>query len=406
MNEFKSALEIDPRSIVALRKIQNCYRKLKDLHAFERWILDDSNKAIWPLTRNISEEYISRKQMKQSQYWHQLWLRTQQRVKEVRNELGAQQIAPQKDSHSETSVSQTKDKVEAKKIVTRNDQSEIQKPREQTSIKPTETIQTSNTKNDINTVTSSEYERWIALGRTHISSTFISKNSRFLKKLFQLKMGYCPILGNWMQFDVTQDWLDEILARYVDQRPIQKLDPDWPIRFESQELQIVLSVEGMWLRAWVGRDNMGGIIAIRLNNFEICTALTDEDRIFAIGVAVSFFLDQTINIERTNHPHFSYGSDGTVNPTSTFELDIEKTRNGQRQVTKSYLVSGHVRTLPEGSMPNSEALTRAPSYIRRNMKPNQTFVQKHQRNGPIHNETMIRYLSSNSNLADALGSFI
>jgi hypothetical protein len=399
--EFKAALEIDSRSTVALRKIQNCYRKLKDLHTFEHWILDVSNKAKWPLLRNISAEYISRKQMQQSEYWHRLWLKTQDIVKEAKNELATQENSNHKKSDHNKSEPQATIQMEVRETVTKTNQSESRRPEARTTHNSSVEANATETKSD---ALDTEYEEWVELGRAHTSATFISKNSLFLKKIFQLKMEYCPLIGNWMQSDVTEEWLEEIFARYEEQKPIQKLDPIWPIRFESPDLQIILSVEGMWLRAWVGRDNMGGIIAIRLNNFEICTALTDEDRIFAIGVAVSFFLDQTINLERTNHPHFSYGSDGTVNPTSTFELDIEKTRNGQRQVTKSYLVSGHVRTLPEGSMPNSEALTRAPIYVRRNLKPGQTFVRGHQRNGPVIHEQVLRYLRTNSNLADAVGA--
>jgi hypothetical protein len=206
-----------------------------------------------------------------------------------------------------------------------------------------------------------------------------------------------------MQVDVSDEWLDEILAKYEDQYDFLNLDPTWPQRFESSNLQIVLSVEGQWIRGWVGRKEMGGIVAIRLTDFEVKSALQGSDLKYTVGVLVSFFLDRTINSPNHRHPHFNSNPDGSVSGSQNFTQDVLDTQNGSRQAMQSHMVSGSIRRLPKGHTPSEEAVMRAPLYVRRKMQPNETFVRAHQRNGPVHKEAIIRYLETKSNLADAIG---
>lgn len=248
------------------------------------------------------------------------------------------------------------------------------------------------------------YEKWLASGENHIKTIFIHKNSPFLRALFKLNREFCPLIENWMQYSVTEEWLDEILAKYEDQSEFLRLEPEWPLRFESPELQIVLSVEGQWIRGWVGRQGIGGLVAIRIANFEILTALKGEDRNFAVGILTAFFLDRTISLDSDGHPHFETQTDGSIFGTTQFDLDIVQSRSGQRRPMQSHMVAGYARQLPEGHQPSHEAIMRAPIYVRRNLKPGQTFVRGHQRNGPVIQEQVLRYLRTNSNLADAVGA--
>jgi len=212
------------------------------------------------------------------------------------------------------------------------------------------------------------------------------------------------LIENWMQYPAREEWLDEILAKYEDQSPFLKLEPVWPLRFESPELETVISVEGQWLRGWVGRKGVGGLVAIHLKDFNISSALQGEDRNFSIGVITSFFLDRTINLDSDGHPHFETYAEGALSGTSQFDIDVVKIRSGQRQAMQSHMVSGYRRKLPAGQKASDEAIMRAPIYIRRILQPNQTFVRQYQRNGPVFEESILRYLKANSNLADALGS--
>jgi tetratricopeptide (TPR) repeat protein len=375
LHHFKSALQDNNQSTDALKKISQCHKALDQGPTFDRWITDVQNKEYWHLLPLISTELKSRGQTQKAKYWTNLWNITQEKSLKLKNET----------------QEKTKPAI---------DPSPAKKSLDQMS-SPTQEDETLDNEVKIN----SNYETWVIQAQTHTSASFIARNSHFLKTLFNFNRELCPLIGNWMGYRVTEDWLDEILAKYEDQRSIQRLDPVWPIRFESDDFQIILSIEGSWLRAWVGRSNCGGIIAIRLSDFDIQSALRDEDRIFAVGVAISFFLDRTINLDSNGHPHFLQNNDGSIHPTSKFDLDVDKTRSGQRQAMESHMVSGHARTLPKGQIASLEALARAPIYVRRNLKPNQTFVRGHQRNGPVLTETVIRYLKTNSNLADAIGTF-
>jgi hypothetical protein len=247
------------------------------------------------------------------------------------------------------------------------------------------------------------YESWLADSSEHLVPTYIHKNSRFLQSVYSLNRTFYPLIDDWMQVDVRDEWLDEILAKYEDQYDFLNLDPTWPQRFESSDLQIVLSVEGQWIRGWVGRKDMGGIVAIRLTDFEINSALQGSDLKYTVGVLVSFFLDRTINSPSHQHPHFSSNPDGSVSGSQSFTKDVLDTQNGSRQAMQSHMVSGSIRRLPKGHTPSYEAVMRAPLYVRRKMRPNETFVRAHQRNGPVHKEAIIRYLQTKSNLADAIG---
>jgi TPR repeat protein len=369
--QFTAALQNNPQSTAALKKILQCHNLINQTSTFENWVTDVQNAKLWPLLLVISDELNSRGQTKKAKYWRKLWLATQNKSQKLNNR-SQDKIRPVTDRNlSKKPLNQTRSVIES--------------------------VQTKD--NDLN------FETWITHAQIQTSASYISRNSHFLKSLFNLNRKLCPLIGNWMDCHVIEDWLDEILAKYEDQRSIQRIEPVWPIRFESDALQIILSVEGSWLRAWVGRNNVGGIIAIRLSDFDIQTALRDEDRIFAVGVAVSFFLDRTINLDSNGHPHFLQNADGSITPTSQFDLDVSKTRSGQRLVMESHMVSGHPRTLPEGQTASLEALARSPIYVRRNLKPNQTFVRGHQRNGPVLADTVIHYLENSSNLADAIGTF-
>ena len=351
---FVKALSISPDSTVPLKEIHNTYLALEDPSGFIAWISRSENEKLLPNILQIAKEFRSMDDPDRVKEWTDF--------ADILQNLARARV--------QGSTPQTNERT----AVVENESSD------------------------------NGYEHWFELARQHIEPTYILPNSKFLKSLFGLGKQFCPLIENWMQYPASGEWLDEILAKYEDQSPFLKLEPVWPIRFESQELEAVISVEGQWLRGWVGRKGVGGLVAIHLKDFKISSALQGADRNFSIGVITSFFLDRTINLDSDGHPHFETQAEGALVGTSQFDIDIVKIQSGQRQAMQSHMVSGYPRTLPAGHKPSDEAIMRAPIYIRRNLKPNQTFVRKHQRNGPVFEEPILRYLKINSNLADAMGS--
>jgi tetratricopeptide (TPR) repeat protein len=351
---FIKALSINPESTYPLKEIHNTYVALGDSGGFVAWISMSENEKLLPSILQIAKEFRSMDDPDKEKEWNY--------YADILR--GSAQVNLQ---------------VSSSQVSERNTVFEYKS-------------------------SDNGYEQWFELGRQHIEPTYILPNSKFLKSLFGLGKQFCPLIENWMQYPAREEWLDEILAKYEDQSPFLKLEPVWPIRFESQELETVISVEGQWLRGWVGRKGVGGLVAIHLKDFKISSALQGEDRNFSIGVITSFFLDRTINLDSDGHPHFETYAEGALFGTSQFDIDVVKIRSGQRQAMQSHMVSGYPRKLPAGQKASDEAIMRAPIYIRRNLQPNQTFVRQHQRNGPVFEEPILRYLEANSNLADALGS--
>jgi tetratricopeptide (TPR) repeat protein len=351
---FVKALSTSPDSTVPLKEMHKTYLALEDLNGFVAWISKTENEKLLPNILQIAKEFRS--------------MDDHDRVKEW-------------DDFADILQSSTRARLSL------SDPQPIGR-----------TVVTENKSND------NTYEQWFESARQHIEPTYILSNSKFLKTLFGLGKQFCPLIENWMQYPAREEWLDEILAKYEDQSPFLKLEPVWPIRFESQELETVISVEGQWLRGWVGRKGLGGLVAIHLKDFKISSALQGEDRNFSIGVITSFFLDRTINLDSDGHPHFETYAEGALFGTPQFDIDVVKIQSGQRKAMQSHMVSGFPRKLPAGQKASDEAIMRAPIYIRRNLQPNQTFVRQHQRNGPVFEEPILRYLKANSNLADALGS--
>jgi uncharacterized protein HemY len=352
---FEDALDIDPRSFLPIVQIHKIFDIQENLQGFIDWILEESKRRFIPLLETIADRFRSLDQIDDFELWTGI------------SKVVAQAISKE---HSTTQVLSHLDHA---------------------------SVSASNS--DL-----TPYEIWLRSGHEHIKATYIHSSSKFLHTLFELNRGFCPIIGDWMRYFASEDWLDEILAKYEDQSLFLKLEPEWPIRFESAELQIVLAVEGQWLRGWVGRDGTGGLVAIRITDFEIHSALNEDDLNFSVGVVTALFLDRTINLDSDDHPHFNIQINGTYWGTNQFDNDIKLNRSGQRRPMQSHMVSGFPRKLPDGYTASHEAIMRAPIYIRRNLRPDQTFVRRHQRNGPVVKENILRYLRENSNLADAIGS--
>lgn len=352
---LEMAHQLDSKSELVIIELYEVFDKWKGEVKFSMWITDPSRESFLPLIKTAIKRFQSRGDL----YELQVWSEFDDEVSRIRNSTIAF------------------------------------KPQEKTSASSIDSSQTSRG------ITS--YESWLENFSEQLAPTYIHKNSRFLQNVYSLNRTLYPLIDNWMQVDVSDEWLDEILAKYEDQYDFLNLDPTWPQRFESSNLQIVLSVEGQWIRGWVGRKDMGGIVAIRLTDFEVKSALQGSDLKYTVGVLVSFFLDRTINSPSHRHPHFNSNPDGSVSGSQNFTQDVLDTQNGSRQAMQSHMVSGSIRRLPKGHTPSEEAVMRAPLYVRRKMRPNETFVRAHQRNGPVHKEAIIRYLETKSNLADAIG---
>ncbi len=264
--------------------------------------------------------------------------------------------------------------------------------------------------------TSERYEEWLRAGTTWLRSAGVvrTRHADFLHSLFDSGFIWAPLDVQLFEYAPTDEWLEEILARAESVLDQLTKEPAWPTAFEGEDLTIILTLRGERMTAWVGRGLVGLLVSFHPTEFDLAYRQGDVDAVLAVGVAISWFIDLCIRIDRTGPPgmrrgrarHRSPLSRGSITyvPTPTFQRDVETLAHGQRESLRAHRVKGHKRRLPPDWSPTESARHRAPAYIRRGMGPHETFVREHARGLDHSQERLVTHLSRYSSLADALGT--
>ena len=281
--------------------------------------------------------------------------------------------------------------------------------------------------NEISTIVKTEdslteksaFDDWFLCGSLwyeSISQDFFTGSQKFFEELFSNGAVWsdqsCHLFDD---YHVKPKSLEESLARAESLSPNFHLYPNWPIYLETADLSVAMTINGDFLLAWVGKGLEGLVVGINVRTWDTYQA-NDIDALFAVGVALNWFLDCSLNIE--NHQMFEqtskrwtefespWGPENltTWSATSTFRDDIESIRNfDYRKPPSAHRVRGHIRTLTE-RQPTDEARENAPSYIRRNMGLSDTFVRSYTKGGDLTTEKLLLHLKTKSSLADFLGT--
>lgn len=222
---------------------------------------------------------------------------------------------------------------------------------------------------------------------------------------------------SWRGRPASLAWLSEILAHAHTAKPHLQRDPAWPMIF-SGDVTIDLEVDGSTAVAWVGIEDTGVFVGFNTVKLTTFGDLNDVDTRFALGVAISWFVDCTISLRVAAHPHFvrrdppdieaSTGSRVqesrlTFTPSQAFRNEVAGIRWGRLSPPRAHRVAGHVRNLPWDHTPSDEAREQAPPHIRVLLEPGQTFVRAHSRGGENLTPAVHRRLRKHSLLADSLG---
>lgn len=221
----------------------------------------------------------------------------------------------------------------------------------------------------------------------------------------------------WSECELPSlEWVSEVLAHVHTVRDHLHRAPVWPVMFEG-ELTIDLDVRGSTAVAWVGREGLGVLVAFDTVSFDIFCDLADSEERYAVGLAISWFVDCTVSLVSTSpvHPHFipveatgaSQRATATIGhryaPTPAFRHHFRGLRSFGVAPPRAHRVAGHVRTLPRNQVPTPDARSHAPPHIRVSLGPNQTFVRAHVRGRDDHSPAVLSRLSKYSLLADSLG---
>lgn len=261
------------------------------------------------------------------------------------------------------------------------------------------------------------FKEYLADGKLYLRAAKWTKTSqsRLLMTHFHAGgMWWDPEIGNLFDdYDVSEDFLDESLARAESVAKHLHLEVEFPIRLHTGGVTVSIDRDGKMLRAIVGS---GGCVAISINleTWDLHYLPKDPDSIFAAGFALNFFLDCGVNFSKNpkfaidsrpdSHNLINTSSGSSWLTTEEFDESISNIRSkAAPQPPRAHRVRGFIRTLSLGE-PSDDALSRAPSYIRRNMKPDQTFVRPHQRGGDAARGLLLHRLQTHSSLADFLAT--
>jgi len=231
----------------------------------------------------------------------------------------------------------------------------------------------------------------------------VAGKSSFLEGLYEASSFWAdPVSVLFEDYEVGDEFLDETLARAELLAKSLDLQPVMPIFLETSELSIAMTIEGPFLRAWVGKDHIGVAVAVNLNTWKLHYPPGDRDGAFAVGAALNWFLDRSL--AHQNHPHFRDDEGNTWKVSSGFYDDIKNIFTGKySQPPIAHRVRGHIRTLTERE-PTDESRDNAPSYIRRHMSPSDTWVRGYNKGDENSSKQLATRLEKFSSLADFLAT--
>ena len=269
---------------------------------------------------------------------------------------------------------------------------------------------------DIQSESKTDFDSWLLMGRewTKTSAWRNPKKSSVLITMFESGAQWLkPASRLFSEYNANEDSINESLACIESLSEHFDRHPETPIYLQSSRVTIAMEIAQDSVRAWVGRSNLGVAVSMSLNSWDLSYDRDHPDASFAVGAMIHFFIDCSMGI--ATHPGFhqitpSLDADSSLgdrrtnfwSPTQGFEKNIDDIVSGRKHAPpRAHRVSGHVRTLSE-RIPTEEARLKAPSYIRRNFGPNDTWVSSYTKGGDASQTDRLARLKTHSSLSDYL----
>jgi hypothetical protein len=258
-----------------------------------------------------------------------------------------------------------------------------------------------------------ESERSAArLAQTLHAETSISSQSFVTPKVPLAKPPIAKAVMRPLPF-VSEEWLEEIIARAKIVQPNLRKVPNWPayVDLANDGVSIELELIGGNVKGVVMRDYHRLWCSFDPETFEIQSRCETSDARIVAGLSICWFIDCSIVIPRTRSTGLPLFHSSRVNstkgperirymPTTAFTERRNESRSMSRRLVVRHLVSGHKRTLPPGHFGSRRARANAPKHLK--MAPNETFVESHFRGTEEDRRRLQVRLSRYSALGDAL----
>ena len=246
-----------------------------------------------------------------------------------------------------------------------------------------------------------KWEKWLNDASLSLPISRIS-NLRwqpFLRHLFI--EGYSVTKKSNIDLDASGDWYDEVAGRVVLLKNLLRKEPKWPTWYSSDEFRIGCYESSGQVLCWVGKGKRGRLVMFDSETFECFSELKTNDDCLVYGLAMSWFLDSSLLLQRQIETISLVN--GVYVPNKSFSSYLKFQLGNRNLHIRACEISGHLRLLPEWMNPSDGQRALAPKYLKSRMEPQHTYVRPHNRNGEVVrlqiSEHLLRYSATASSVS-------
>ena len=183
----------------------------------------------------------------------------------------------------------------------------------------------------------------------------------------------------------SESWLDGVIARAEHLRSELRFAPEWPVTYSDDQYSIVLlSQRDRWVRVWIQNLHRREACVAAFDPVNWDTAVRDR-RVGTetVGLGIALFTDLALGLHRRGARGQSdaqytmnvSASGLALSPADPFPF----VGTGSDVLPATHRVRGFIRRLPDGHEPHEDQISLAPSYVRKRMGPQDTYVRPHVR---------------------------
>ena len=214
----------------------------------------------------------------------------------------------------------------------------------------------------------------------------------------------------------SNEWVEEIQAKAVLLGIKLRKVPNSPIQFyfSDIDIRIEITISNNQVVGTLTSKDTSVTVKFDPLNFEARPQIRTSMQRLAYGLALSLLIDSTIVLSKSSANQTrlftiqqTQGSNSVKTgirylPTLSFRSGLNEVRKGSGAPSALHQVNGHIRTLSDGFQPSEDARNNAPEFIRRRLKPNETYVIPHMRGSGEAVREYEKRLSKYSALAHAI----
>jgi hypothetical protein len=220
----------------------------------------------------------------------------------------------------------------------------------------------------------------------------------FLQQLFN--EGFSITRNSNINLDASGDWYDEVVGRVVLLKNLLRKEPKWPTWYQSDDLRIGCVESSGRVLCWVGKGKKGRLVMFNSETFEPVSDIKNEDDFLVYGLAMSWFLDSSLLLQRQIETISLVN--GVYMPNKNFAKYLRFQSSGRSVYIRACEIAGHLRLLPEWMSPSDSQRALAPKYLKSRMQSQHTYVRPHNRNGDVVQKQIKEHLERYSATASSL----